>query len=228
MKIAVIVFPGSSHDLANAIQDTIGEAAEIVWHTADDLSSYDAIMIAGGASYGNYLRAGAIASLAPVMDEVKKAADAGKYVLGVGNGFQILAETGLLPGAFLRNSGLKFRCHLVDLTVENNQTPFTCDYAQGEQIRIPIAHDEGNYYVDNQTQARLKENRQIVFRYAGENPNGSADNIAGVCNERGNVVGMMPLPERAISELAGSKDGARIFTSVLKAWREQNGAAIGG
>jgi phosphoribosylformylglycinamidine synthase len=229
MKFAVIVFPGSNCDLDmfHAVQDTIQQEVEYVWHTADDLSSYDAILIPGGFSYGDYLRCGAIAQFSPVMAEIRKAAEAGKFILGVCNGFQILTEARLLPGALIRNKSLRFRCHPVDLIVENNTTAFTNAYKQGETIRIPIAHGEGNFYVDDQTLARLKANRQIVFRYAGENPNGSVDNIAGVCNEQGNVVGMMPHPERAVSELLGSADGARMFESVLKAWRERNGAAIG-
>lgn len=229
MKFAVIVFPGSNCDLDmfHAVQDTIRQEVDYVWHTADDLSSYDAILIPGGFSYGDYLRCGAIAQFSPVMAEIKKAAEAGKFILGVCNGFQILTEARLLPGALIRNNSLKFRCHPVDLIVENNKTAFTNAYAQGETIRIPIAHGEGNYYVDDKTLAELKANNQIVFRYAGENPNGSVDNIAGVCNRQGNVVGMMPHPERAISELLGSADGARMFESALNAWRERNGAAIG-
>ncbi|WP_276356625.1 phosphoribosylformylglycinamidine synthase subunit PurQ [Cohnella caldifontis] len=229
MKFAVLVFPGSNCDLDmfHAVQDTVGQDVDYVWHTATDLSAYDAILVPGGFSYGDYLRCGSIARFAPVMAEVYKAAEAGKFVLGVCNGFQILTEAGLLPGALIRNNSLKFRCHPVDLVVENARTAFTNAYAQGESVRIPIAHGEGNYYVDAETLEQLKKNNQIVFRYAGENPNGSIHNIAGVCNERGNVVGMMPHPERAVSELLGSKDGARMFTSVLNAWRERHGAAIG-
>lgn len=229
MKFAVLVFPGSNCDLDmfHAVRDTIGQEVEYVWQTETDLSAYDAILIPGGFSYGDYLRCGAIARFAPVMAEVRKAAEAGKFVLGVCNGFQILTEAGLLPGALIRNNSLRFRCHPVDLIVENNGTAFTNAYAQGETIRIPIAHGEGNYFVDEETLQRLKEGNQIVFRYQGENPNGSVDNIAGVCNERGNVVGMMPHPERAISELLGSKDGARMFASVLNAYqtRIKSGAA---
>lgn len=229
MKFAVLVFPGSNCDLDmfHAVEDTVGEQVDYVWHTANDLSQYDAILVPGGFSYGDYLRCGSIAQFAPVMQEVRKAAEAGKFVLGVCNGFQILTEAGLLPGALIRNNSLQFRCHPVDLVVENTGTAFTNAYAPGETIRIPIAHGEGNYYVDEQTLEQLKKNNQIVFRYQGDNPNGSVDNIAGVSNERGNVVGMMPHPERAVSELLGSKDGARMFTSVLNAWRERNGAAIG-
>lgn len=227
MNFAVLVFPGSNCDIDcfKAVEDTIGQPVDYVFHTATDLSKYDAILVPGGFSYGDYLRCGAIARFAPVMAEVRKAAEAGKFVLGICNGFQILTEAGLLPGALIRNNSLKFRCHQVDLVVENNATAFTNGYAKGDVIDIPIAHGEGSYYVDDATLAQLKANNQIVFRYAGENPNGSVDNIAGVCNEAGNVVGMMPHPERAVAEILGSADGARMFTSVLNAWRERNGAA---
>ncbi|MFB9274866.1 phosphoribosylformylglycinamidine synthase subunit PurQ [Cohnella cellulosilytica] len=227
MKFAVLVFPGSNCDIDcyKAVEDTVGQAVDYVFHTATDLSAYDAILVPGGFSYGDYLRCGAIAQFAPVMAEVKKAAEQGKFILGICNGFQILTEAGLLPGALIRNNSLKFRCHQVELSVENAATGFTNDYKQGEVITIPIAHGEGSYFVDDATLAALKANKQIVFRYAGDNPNGSVDNIAGVCNEAGNVVGMMPHPERAVKELLGSADGARMFTSVLNAWRERNGAA---
>jgi len=227
MNFAVLVFPGSNCDIDcyKAVEDTIGQPVDYVFHTATDLSKYDAILVPGGFSYGDYLRCGAIAQFAPVMTEVRKAAEAGKFVLGICNGFQILTEAGLLPGALIRNNSLKFRCHQVDLVVENNATAFTSEYAAGEVIDIPIAHGEGSYYVDDATLQQLKANNQIVFRYAGDNPNGSVDNIAGVCNEAGNVVGMMPHPERAVADILGSDDGVRMFTSVLNAWRERNGAA---
>ncbi|MFC4598602.1 phosphoribosylformylglycinamidine synthase subunit PurQ [Cohnella hongkongensis] len=227
MKFAVLVFPGSNCDIDcyKAVEDTVGQAVDYVFHTATDLSAYDAILVPGGFSYGDYLRCGAIAQFAPVMAEVKKAAEQGKFILGICNGFQILTEAGLLPGALIRNNSLKFRCHQVELSVENARTAFTNDYKQGEVVTIPIAHGEGSYYVDGETLAQLKAKNQIVFRYAGENPNGSVDNIAGVCSEAGNVVGMMPHPERAVKDILGSADGARMFTSVLNAWRERNGAA---
>ncbi|MBJ6361169.1 phosphoribosylformylglycinamidine synthase subunit PurQ [Paenibacillus sp. GCM10012307] len=229
MKFAVIVFPGSNCDIDcyKAVEDTIGQKVDYVWHTATDLSDYDCILVPGGFSYGDYLRCGAIARFAPVMNEVRKAADAGKYVLGICNGFQILTEAGLLPGALLRNNGMKFRCHATELEVVSNNTAFTNQYALGESINIPIAHGEGNYYCDDATLAELKANNQIVFRYAaGANPNGSVEDIAGVSNKQGNVVGMMPHPERAVDQLLGSEDGKRMFTSILNAWREQHGAAI--
>lgn len=227
MKFAVIVFPGSNCDIDcyKAVEDTIGQSVDYVFHTATDLSEYDAILIPGGFSYGDYLRCGAIAQFAPVMTEIRKAAEAGKFVLGICNGFQILTESGLLPGALIRNNSLKFRCHQMNLVVENTSTAFTNAYSQGDIIDIPIAHGEGSYFVDDETLASLKANNQIVFRYLGSNPNGSVENIAGVSNEAGNVVGMMPHPERAVAEILGSADGVRMFTSVLNAWRERNGAA---
>ncbi|CAM4413304.1 phosphoribosylformylglycinamidine synthase subunit PurQ [Paenibacillus tarimensis] len=229
MKFAVIVFPGSNCDIDcyKAVEQTIGQPVDYVWQTATDLSAYDAIIVPGGFSYGDYLRSGAIAQFAPVMAEVVKAAEAGKYVLGICNGFQILTEARLLPGALRRNKNLKFRCHSALLEVVNNETPFTNEYSKGEIIDVPIAHGEGNYYCDETTLAQLKANNQIVFRYvAGANPNGSVEDIAGICNEKGNVVGMMPHPERAVDKLLGSEDGKRMFTSILNVWREQHGAAV--
>jgi phosphoribosylformylglycinamidine synthase len=222
MKFAVLVFPGSNCDLDmyHAVEDTIGQPVDYVWHTSTDLSGYDAILVPGGFSYGDYLRCGSIARFAPVMAEVRKAAEAGKFVLGVCNGFQILTEAKLLPGALIRNNSLKFRCHPVELVVENNRTAFTSAYNLGETIRIPIAHGEGNYYCDEETLKRLEANNQIVFRYR-ENPNGSIADIAGITNERGNVVGMMPHPERAVSQLLGSTDGERMFKSVLQTFLSQ-------
>jgi phosphoribosylformylglycinamidine synthase subunit PurQ / glutaminase len=231
VKFAVLVFPGSNCDIdcVKAVEDTVGQPVDYIWHTADDLSGYDCILIPGGFSYGDYLRTGAIAQFTNVMAEVRKAAEAGKYVLGICNGFQVLTEARLLPGALLRNSGLKFRCHQALLEVVNANTPFTNQYTQGEIINIPIAHGEGSYYCDEATLAQLKANNQIVFRYAaGANPNGSVEDIAGISNERGNVIGMMPHPERAVDQLLGSEDGKRMFTSILNAWREQHGAAVNG
>ena len=230
MRVAVLVFPGSNCDIDcfKAVRDTIAQPVEYVWHEEKDLSSYDLIIVPGGFSYGDYLRAGAIARFSPVMEAVRREAEAGKFVLGICNGFQILLESGLLPGAMLRNKSLKFRCAPAVLEVVNNETPFTRDYAAGERITIPIAHGEGNYYCDEETLRRLRERRQIVFTYSGENPNGSVADIAGIVNERGNVLGMMPHPERAVDELLGSKDGVRMFTSVLETWRgSAYGAAAG-
>jgi len=224
MKFAVLVFPGSNCDIDmyHAIKDELGEEVEYVWHTATDLSKFDGILVPGGFSYGDYLRCGAMASQSNVMAEVKKAAAEGKPVLGVCNGFQILTEAGLLPGALLRNKNLKFMCRTVQLKVENNSTLFTNQYEQGQIINIPIAHGEGNYFCDEETLAKLKENNQIVFTYSVENPNGSLEDIAGIINERGNVLGMMPHPERAANDLLGSSDGLALFKSIVKQWRESH------
>ncbi|MBU7594665.1 phosphoribosylformylglycinamidine synthase subunit PurQ [Metabacillus halosaccharovorans] len=223
MKFAVIVFPGSNCDvdMYHAIKDELGEEVEYVWHDETDLSQYDGILLPGGFSYGDYLRSGAIARFSNVMKEVVKAAEAGKPVLGVCNGFQILLEVGLLPGAMKRNENLKFMCRPVNLKVANNETAFTSAYAKDEVISIPIAHGEGNYYCDEQTLQTLKENNQIVFTYE-TNPNGSLVDIAGITNERGNVLGMMPHPERAVDELLGSADGLKLFQSIVKNWRESH------
>ncbi|CAM5217408.1 Phosphoribosylformylglycinamidine synthase subunit PurQ OS=Ureibacillus acetophenoni OX=614649 GN=purQ PE=3 SV=1 [Ureibacillus acetophenoni] len=224
MKFAVLVFPGSNCDIDmyHAIKDELGEEVEYVWHSATDLSKFDGILVPGGFSYGDYLRCGAMANQSNVMAEVKKAAAEGKPVLGVCNGFQILTEAGLLPGALLRNKNLKFMCRTVQLKVENTNTLFTNQYEQGEIINIPIAHGEGNYFCDEETLANLKANNQIVFTYSGENPNGSLEDIAGIINERGNVLGMMPHPERAANDLLGSSDGLKLFKSIVKQWRESH------
>ncbi|MEK4848291.1 phosphoribosylformylglycinamidine synthase subunit PurQ [Paenibacillus sp. FSL H7-0756] len=226
MKFAVLVFPGSNCDIDcyKAVEDSLGEPVDYVWHTATDLSAYDCILVPGGFSYGDYLRCGAISRFAPVMAEVAKAAEQGKFVLGICNGFQILTEAGLLPGALRRNMSMKFRCHDSVLKVVNNTTPFTIDYAKDEEIVIPIAHGEGNYYCDEETLAELQANNQIVFTYS-DNPNGSVADIAGISNKAGNVVGMMPHPERAANSLLGSEDGKRMFTSILKTWRDRYDAA---
>lgn len=223
MKFAVLVFPGSNCDvdMYHAIKDGLGEEVEYVWHQETDLSSFDGILLPGGFSYGDYLRTGALARFSPVMEAVKKAAEQGKFILGVCNGFQILLEAGLLPGAMRRNDSLKFRCLTTPLQVVNTNTPFTRDYAEGETIQIPIAHGEGNYFCDEKTLEELKANNQIVFRYT-ENPNGSIMDIAGITNKAGNVLGMMPHPERAMEELLGSADGKRVFTSILATWREKH------
>ncbi|MCP8969832.1 phosphoribosylformylglycinamidine synthase subunit PurQ [Ectobacillus ponti] len=221
MKFAVIVFPGSNCDvdMYHAIKDELGEEVDYVWHDTENLDQYDAVLLPGGFSYGDYLRCGAIAHYSKVMPAVKKAAEAGKPVLGVCNGFQILVESGLLPGALVRNKNLKFMCRTVGLRVENNETVFTSQYEKGEVIQIPIAHGEGCYYCDEETLQQLEANGQIAFRYV-ENPNGSLNDIAGVTNERGNVLGMMPHPERAVDELLGGADGLKVFQSILKHWRE--------
>jgi phosphoribosylformylglycinamidine synthase subunit PurQ / glutaminase len=222
VKFAVIVFPGSNCDvdMYHAIKDELGEQVEYVWHDKESLEEFDGILLPGGFSYGDYLRSGAIARFSNVMKEVVKAAEAGKPVLGVCNGFQILLEAGLLPGAMKRNESLSFICKQAELMVENNQTMFTSEYGKGQTITIPIAHGEGNYHCDQETLENLKANKQIVFTYHGENPNGSLENIAGIVNEKGNVLGMMPHPERAVDVLLGSSDGLKMFQSIVKNWRE--------
>lgn len=224
MKFAVLVFPGSNCDIDmyHAIKDELGEEVEYVWHAETDLSAFDGILVPGGFSYGDYLRCGAMANQSNIMAELKKAAEAGKPVLGVCNGFQILTEAGLLPGALLRNKNLKFMCRTVQLKVENNNTLFTNGYEQGQVINVPIAHGEGNYYCDEETLAKLKANNQIIFTYKGDNPNGSLEDIAGIINERGNVLGMMPHPERAVDALVGGADGLALFKSIVKQWRENH------
>ena len=221
MKFAVIVFPGSNCDvdMFHAIKDELGEEVDYVWHDTENLDEYDAILLPGGFSYGDYLRCGAISRFANAMKAVQKAAEQGKPILGVCNGFQILVESGLLPGALMRNENLKFMCRTVQLRVENNATMFTSQYEKGEVINIPIAHGEGNYYCDEETLKQLEENNQIAFRYV-ENPNGSVSDIAGIVNEKGNVLGMMPHPERAVDELLGGAEGLKVFQSILKQWRE--------
>ncbi|MDX5981319.1 phosphoribosylformylglycinamidine synthase subunit PurQ [Exiguobacterium profundum] len=217
MKFAVIVFPGSNCDLDmyHAVKDVLGEEAEYVFHTETSLEGFDGVLLPGGFSYGDYLRCGSIAQFSPIMAEVKRFAEEGRPVLGVCNGFQVLVEAGLLPGVLMRNRDLKFMCKTVDLVVENNETMFTSEYAAQETIRVPIAHGEGNYYCDDATLAALKANGQIAFTYK-ENPNGSVENIAGITNEAGNVLGMMPHPERAVEALLGGEDGKRLFTSIIK------------
>ncbi len=227
MKFAVIVFPGSNCDvdMYHAAADGIQCSVDYVPHTANDLGQYDGILLPGGFSYGDYLRCGAIARFSPVMDAVKKEAEAGKLVLGVCNGFQILLEAGLLPGAVYRNESLKFHCRPVQLRVERQNTAFTNAYEQGQLLNIPIAHGEGKYYCDDATLEQLRKRRQIVFTYT-DNPNGSLADIAGIINEAGNVLGMMPHPERAVEELLGSMDGLGLFQSMLKNWRDAQHAAV--
>ncbi|EEL24825.1 Phosphoribosylformylglycinamidine synthase 1 [Bacillus cereus Rock1-3] len=203
----------------HAIKDELGEEVDYVWHDKENLDEYDAILLPGGFSYGDYLRCGAISRFANAMKAVQKAAEQGKPILGVCNGFQILVESGLLPGALIRNENLKFMCRTVQLRVENNETMFTSQYEKDEVINIPIAHGEGNYYCDEVTLKQLEKNNQIAFRYV-ENPNGSVSDIAGIVNEKGNVLGMMPHPERAVDELLGGAEGLKVFQSILKQWRE--------
>ena len=224
MKFGVIVFPGSNcdHDAYHVISKHVGQPVDFIWHRDTDLSSYDAVIIPGGFSYGDYLRAGALARFSPVMKSVQQFAAQGKFVLGVCNGFQILCEAGLLPGALIRNRDLHFICDHVHVRVESSATPFTNELAAGSVLRIPIAHAEGNYVCDEATLTELKHDKRIIFRYCdaggqvtdADNPNGSCDNIAGVCNHARNVMGLMPHPERACEDLLGSSDGRDIFRSL--------------
>jgi len=221
VRFAVIVFPGSNCDvdMYHAVRDELGERVEYVGHDAASLDGFDAVLLPGGFSYGDYLRCGAIAGMSSVMEALRKADGEGKPILGVCNGFQILTEAGLLPGALLRNVGVRFVCRTVRLRVENGNSVFTGLYEKGEILRIPVAHGEGNYHCDAGTLKTLRENGRVVFSYV-DNPNGSLNDIAGICNERGNVLGMMPHPERAVDPLLGGDDGLRLFRSVLKHWRE--------
>jgi len=218
MRCAVIVFPGSNcdFDLYKAANYIEGIQAEYVWYTSESLDGFDAVLVPGGFSYGDALRAGALAARAPILKALQRAADAGTLVLGICNGFQILTECGLLPGALHRNSGLRFICKTVNLEVSNTATPFTSGYAgrTSTHVRLAIAHGEGNYTCDSDTLHKLEDNGQIVFRYSGVNPNGSLANIAGISNEAGNVLGMMPHPERAMADWMGSADGRILFESM--------------
>ena len=225
MKAAVVTFPGSNgdFDLREAVQ-WVGGEAHIVWHRErGGLKNYDAVLLPGGFSYGDYLRAGAIASLSPIMEDVVAFAKAGGPVLGICNGFQTLCEARLLPGALIRNKQLRFEGRDIRVRVERNDTVFTTDYRQGQVLSIPIAHGEGNYEADKATLERLEGDGRVVFRYVdarGEpteesNPNGAWHNIAGIMNEAGNVLGMMPHPERAMEQILGSTDGAALFTSLV-------------
>jgi phosphoribosylformylglycinamidine synthase I len=226
MKFAVVVFPGSNcdHDAYHAAKHVLGQEAEFVWHKDTSLGSADVVVLPGGFAHGDYLRTGAIARFSPIMEEVKRFAAAGGPVLGICNGFQVLLEVGLLPGAMLRNRSLKFQCEHVFVRVEQTDTPFTSGARGGQILRIPIAHGEGNYYAEPEVVDRLEKNRQVIFRYTtsrGEvtdeaNPNGSVNNIAGLCNENRNVVALMPHPERACELSLGSSDGLVLFESVLK------------
>jgi phosphoribosylformylglycinamidine synthase len=227
MKFGVLVFPGSNcdHDARYVIESAAKQPVTFLWHASHDLENCDAIVVPGGFAYGDYLRTGAIAKFAPIMDQVSRFAASGGLVLGICNGFQILCEAGLLPGALLRNAGLKYVCKPVKLRVESTDTPFTSSCKQNEILEIPIGHMEGNYFCDASTLDELKRDQRIVFRYctsAGEitpesNPNGSLDNIAGICSEGRNVMGMMPHPDRSSDPILGMNDGFKIFESMIGA-----------
>jgi len=226
MKFAIVTFPGSNcdQDAYHAARDVLGEEAEYLWHKDTDLKGADVIVLPGGFAHGDYLRCGAMARFSPIMREVQRFAARGGPVLGICNGFQVLLEAGLLPGAMLRNQSLKFRCEHVHIRVEQIDTPFTAACRKDQVLKIPIAHGEGNYFAEPDVIARLERNRQVVFRYTtpdGEvadaaNPNGSAAAIAGLCSEARNVVGLMPHPERACESVLGSADGLVIFESVVQ------------
>jgi len=227
MKFGVVVFPGSNcdHDAFHAIGHVLKKPVEFIWHQSQDLHNCDVVILPGGFSYGDYLRTGAIARFSPVMKTVEEFARKGGLVLGICNGFQILLEAGMLPGAMMRNSGLRFICKHVHIRVEDTHSPFTCAAKLGQILTIPIAHSDGNYTCDEKTLAALEKNHQILFRYTtpggkddrAGNPNGSTANIAGISNERRNVAGLMPHPERAVEQVLDSDDGLVIFRSMIEA-----------
>ena len=226
MKFGVVVFPGSNcdHDAWYALGEIFHQPVEFLWHQSEEVNGFDAILLPGGFSFGDYLRTGAIARFSPVMRAVEKFARCGGLVFGICNGFQILCEAGLLPGVLQRNAGMRFVCRQVHIRVENADTPFTASAKTGQVLQIPIAHGDGNYFCDQATLSDLDRNHQIVFRYtmpdgredAAANPNGSLANVAGVCNREGNVMGLMPHPERAVEAALGSADGLVIFRSLIE------------
>jgi phosphoribosylformylglycinamidine synthase len=226
MKFGVIVYPGSNcdHDCYHAVKHVFGQEAEYVWHKAMEIKGFDCLILPGGFSYGDYLRPGAIARFSPVMEAINRFARNGGLVIGICNGFQILCEAGLLPGALIMNRGLKFICKKTFVRVENNSTTFTRAYEKGQVVEIPIAHADGNFFADEDTLKGLEDGERIVFRYSTPeggitpeaNPNGAVANIAGIVNDRGNVLGMMPHPERACEKELGGTDGRGVFESLLK------------
>ncbi|MDP9147536.1 MAG: phosphoribosylformylglycinamidine synthase subunit PurQ [Acidobacteriota bacterium] len=227
MKFGVVVFPGSNcdHDAFHAISDVLKQPVEFIWHQSENLANCDAVILPGGFAHGDYLRTGAIARFSPVMKSVEKFAKSGGMVLGICNGFQILLEAGLLPGAVMRNVGLRYICRHVYIRIEETTTPFTQAAKQRQILKIPIAHNDGNYTCDEKTLADLHANRQILFRYttregkndAAGNPNGSMENIAGICSRERNVAGLMPHPERAVEAVLDSADGLVVFRSMVEA-----------
>ena len=233
MKFGVIIFPGtwSDRDCCYALHDMLGQEANYIWHKETRLADYDCIVLPGGFSYGDYLRVGAIARFCPVMAAVEQFAHNGGLVIGICNGFQILCESGLLPGVLMASSHLQYRCQWVNLRVESNYSSFSSNCEEGQILRIPISHYEGNYYADEATLEELETNHQVVFRYStslgkiteGANPNGSLHNIAGIVNKQGNVLGMMPHPERACEPLLGSADGNLIWGSIIEYLQRNSG-----
>ncbi|MBL7120063.1 MAG: phosphoribosylformylglycinamidine synthase subunit PurQ [Dehalococcoidia bacterium] len=229
MKFGVIVFPGtwSDRDCYHVADKILGQPVSYIWHRETDLSGYDCVILPGGFSYGDYLRAGAIARFSPVMTEVERFARRGGFVIGICNGFQVLCESGLLPGCLMTNDHLQFRCQWVTLRVENASLPFTSLCREGQLLEIPISHYDGSYYLDEATLQELESDKRVVFRYSspkGEitkeaNPNGSIHNIAGITNKEGNILGMMPHPERACEELIGGTDGNLLFQSLIASWQ---------
>ena len=216
MKFAVIVFPGSNcdNDAYYVVEKHLGLSVDFVWHKDNNLDGYDCIIIPGGFSYGDYLRAGAVARFSNIMEEIKKASIKGKLIIGICNGFQILVESGLLPGALITNKSTSFISKNINLQVVNNESIFTSNYVKNETISMPIAHKQGNYYANSELLAQLKDNNQIAFKYTN-NPNGSCDDIAGIFNDKKNILGMMPHPERAAENILGSQDGIKIFESMI-------------
>lgn len=230
MKFGVVVFPGSNcdHDTYHVVSKVIGQPVDFIWHKEEQIDRFDAIILPGGFSYGDYLRSGAIARFSPVMRSVRQFAEEGGLVMGICNGFQILCEAGLLPGALLRNRDLKFICEHINIRVERVDTPFTTACEPGQVLSLPIAHGEGNYFCDPETLDALEREGRVIFRYCDaegsvtneSNPNGSLNNIAGICNSERNVLGLMPHPERAAESLLGSSDGRAIFLSMADSLRE--------
>jgi phosphoribosylformylglycinamidine synthase len=232
MKFGVVLLPGSNcdHDALHVAKDVLGADAEPLWHKDTDLKGADCVIVPGGFAYGDYLRAGALAKFAPIMEPIRRHAERGGLVLGICNGFQVLTEVGLLPGALMRNQHLRFLGRDVHVRVEETTTPFTSQFEQGQVFRAPIAHGEGNYYADEATLDELERNRQVIFRYCDEegrltseaNPNGSARNIAGICNRGRNVVGLMPHPERCSESILGSAEGLLVYKSIAASFAHAN------
>ena len=218
MKFGVVVFPGSNcdRDVAYVTGDLLQQPTRMVWHEETDITDLDVVIIPGGFSYGDYLRCGAIARFSPVMQRLVEHAQQGKFVLGICNGFQVLTEAGLLPGALVRNRDLHFICDRVPVKVERSDSPWTQFYSHRENLTLPIAHGEGRFFANRNTLQQIEDNGQVLFRYEGENRNGSMNNIAGICNRQGNVLGMMPHPERASDPMLGGTDGLKLFQGLLE------------